>query len=342
MCLKEIVLSGLSSIYGTITAIRNSIYDREIIKSYKSTLPVISIGNITAGGNAKTPLCIALVNELKALGYNPAVLTRGYGGKVKGPYLVKDSDNAHKVGDEALLIHQKTALPVIVSPKRSIGARFIEEHKLANLIVMDDGFQHRALFRNLNIVSIDVGSEKAVNEFLEGKLLPYGRFREDRDLALKRAGIIVFSYRKYLKEIPEIDSRLLPLIPKGLPTFVTSVAPKTILPLVGEKSFEIGDSVVAFCAIAKPERFFDTLEAMGVKVIAKESFIDHHRFTTQDLNNLREKYPNVKFVCTEKDAVKLSAIENECDLNDFFKLEIETVIHNKEVFMKNIQNYLPY
>src|SRR5262249_9157237 len=127
----SILLRPAASLYGAVTNFRNYLYDQEILPTYKSTLPVVSIGNVTAGGTGKTPLTLCIAERLKERGHSPVVLSRGYGGSRCGPWLVDlQKDTAATVGDEPLLLTRRLGVPVVISRERAAGARLIEERKL--------------------------------------------------------------------------------------------------------------------------------------------------------------------------------------------------------------------
>lgn len=299
------MLHLLSKVYAGVVTLRNILYDKNILKSYGVDLPVISVGNVTAGGNAKTPLCIMIAEELKKRGYTPVILSRGYGGKMRGPHAICGAETPQQVGDEALLMFRRANVPVVICRDRLKGAQYIKERNLGQVVILDDGFQHRRLRRSLNIVSIDVGSADAVEDFLQGKILPEGRFREPREKALRRADLIVFASRRYYTSLPSLDPRLFKVIPQGLPIFRSYLKPEEVVSLKDGKSCLEKGGVVAFCAIAKPERFFDTLNDLGFSLLAKESFRDHYAFTSKNIEDLKKKYLGAKLVCTEKDGVKI-------------------------------------
>ena len=329
------MLRLLAKIYATVMQIRNHGYDNGWLKSFSSELPVISIGNMSVGGNAKTPLTIYLVKLLQEKGLSPVVLTRGYGGKVKGPYQVSENDSAKLVGDEPLLILRRTGLPVVVCRDRVLGASFISQKKLGNVIVLDDGFQHRRLRRLINIVSVDVGSEKAIEDFIEGRVLPWGRFREDREKAMQRVDCLVFATRRYYKVLPPLDERLREIVPNHIPVFRSSLVPEGIVSI--KKQQELNEkNIVAVCGIAKPERFFATLTELGFNVVATKAFNDHHTFCKSDFDDLKKKYPDCKIVCTEKDGVKIDPAIGD----DIFVLRTSTKVEAEDSFLQMISEKL--
>lgn len=309
----EALKNILASIYGAVVTIRNELYDRGVLRSYRSQIPVVSVGNITAGGNGKTPLCLALAHELRNRGYAPAILSRGYGGTNRGAHRVCSSDSFREVGDEAVLMAQ-VGIPVFVARSRVAGVRLIEQDPSINIVILDDGFQHRGLARNLDIVSVFVGSQRAVQDFEAGQLLPAGLFREYRDRALQRADLIVLSYR-FINEsdrLPELDPRIVRLLPNALITGATDVYRSLLVPATIKRI--LNDEVVApqrvcaFAGIANPEGFFRSLEVLGFQIVERFEFPDHHVFSEDELTALMSRQPGYLFICTAKDAVKLSNV----------------------------------
>lgn len=300
-------LTLASGLYGIVTAARNYLYDRRYLSAYSSALPVVSIGNLTVGGNGKTPLCLYLVRELRARGLRPVILSRGYGGTLRGPHLVRPDDSAKEVGDEPLLMSQTGGVPVVIARARARGAKFIEREKLGDVIILDDGFQHRRLERDLDIISAFVGTEQAVATFAAGALLPRGRFREARDAGLRRASLFVASFRRVLatgEEMPDVDERVLALIPPGVTVF------RAAYEWIDVRSLKDGSAISpqrarAFAGIANPQGFFDSLAHVGFEVIGKHEFPDHYDFSESELLRLVEASPDALFVCTEKDGVKI-------------------------------------
>lgn len=295
----------LAFIYGRVVALRGWLYDQRIFKSYRSPVPVISVGNITAGGNGKTPLCLALAHEMLKRGYSPAILSRGYGGVCRGPRRVGTRDTCRDVGDEAVLMAQ-SGIPVFIARKRVAGIKLIEQDSSINLVILDDGFQHRALARSLDIVSVFVGTSTAIAEFKEGRLLPAGMFREDRDVALRRAQIVVLSYRAIQEagKPQELGREFLELLPQSSAVFRAFLSPSAVTSLDGNRQFA-PQEICALAAIANPDGFFHSLETMGFRVRERFAFRDHHLFAESEVEQILRKHSELLFVCTEKDAVKL-------------------------------------
>ena len=329
----------VSLLYGLATSIRGWMYDWKLLRSYGSPIPVISVGNVTAGGNGKTPLCMLLVDEFRKRGYRPAVLSRGYGGKLKGPHRVTVNDAPSEVGDEPVLM-ASAGIPVFVSRSRVRGMKMIEAQGDFNLVVLDDGFQHRALRRNVDIVSIFAGSERAIRDFVRGALLPAGLFRERRDSALKRASMVVISYRSIIEseEVPPIDPRLLRLLSSTSPVYRSHLKFAGVVSLLDGSSVD-PQSVCALAAIANPEGFFDSLEREGFTLEARFTFADHHQFTEGDLESLLKQHPNSLFVCTSKDAVKLKAFSKQV-LERIAVLRVTAHVMPSDAFFTQVERLL--
>jgi len=307
----SVVLRALAKIYGTIVWARGWLYDRGVLASYKSSLPVVSIGNVTAGGNGKTPVCLFVADALKTRGMRPAIVSRGYGGRLKGPHRVTEVDRPSDVGDEPVLM-ARHGHPVYIARRRVRAVKQIEREATADVIVLDDGLQHRSLCRDIDIVSIFAGTNEAVEDFLKGELLPLGLFREGRSKALTRASLVVLSQRKVMseQELPEVDPRIARVLPPGIEVCRSYLAPMKVVSL--RKSSDIEPSqIAAFAAIANPSGFFESLAGLGFTVSETFGFDDHYQYTEEDVARMLERVPEGWLVCTEKDAVKLEAMPSE-------------------------------
>lgn len=276
-------LRPLSQVYARIAAAKAA-----RIVPYRSSLPVICLGNFTAGGGGKTPAAIAVAELLKSLGQRPAFLTRGHGGKMKGPHFVREGDSAEQVGDEPLLL-ARTA-PVMVARDRAQGARAIEAAG-HGLIVMDDGFQNPGLVKDLSLIVVDAGLGLG-----NGLVLPAGPLRAPLDEQLGRAdALIVVGDGGKAKPLADAFAG------HGKPVLKASIAPASdprwlgVLPVIG------------FAGIARPEKFYATLKSHGARVIATRSFPDHHRFTEREARALLKEAEarGAMLVTTEKDWVRL-------------------------------------
>jgi tetraacyldisaccharide 4'-kinase len=289
-----------SWIYTLLIALRNLTYDLGLRKQIKLPVPVISVGNITTGGTGKTPTVIMLVKELQRLGKNPAVLTRGYG----APTL---KDGSRGKADEVLVIeHECPGVPVIVNPNRVEGGRLaIDKHK-ADVLVLDDGFQHRRLQRDLNIVLCDATEPLGIPG-----VLPRGTWREPPH-NMKRANMIMLTRCEQVSpELADLAAGLLTqwVSPRAIFQQRTIVAglhdpAGAPVPLVAG-----GRRVFAFAGIGNPQGFLHTVRSLGMHVSAALWFDDHHHYRLP-----RDLAPLVKaaatrhvdaLVTTLKDWVKL-------------------------------------
>jgi tetraacyldisaccharide 4'-kinase len=261
-----------------------------------SRVPVISVGNITTGGTGKTPMVVWVVERLREAGCRPAILTRGY--------------KSHEgVSDEAELLKAQTGVPVIVNPDRVAGAREAIAQG-ADVLVMDDGFQHRRLRRDLDIVLID-----ATNPFGYGFCLPRGLLREPPS-ALRDAHAIVItrSDAVFAEDLSKLRARLVRLAPQASISIAIH-KPVCLMSGRGKKhSFESisGKSVFAFCGIGNPRSFFDTVKDLGAEIAGQMVFEDHVLYSPEVVESIVQKLAeaNADFaVTTQKDMVKLPKVK---------------------------------
>lgn len=245
-------------------------------------IPVICIGNVTAGGTGKTPFAIEVARRLKAAGHRPHFLSRGHGGTARGVTRVA-GQGAAAVGDEPLLL--AAVAPAWVARDRVAGAQAIAAAG-ADVIVMDDGFQNPALKKTLSFLVLDGGAGLG-----NGRVIPAGPLREDWQDARARADAIVV-----------IGEGRQPLPPPGkLPLFRAAIRP-----LSGERF--AGRPVLAFAGIGRPGKFFDSLAACGAELVGCRAFADHHAFTAAEIDALRREAAalGAGLVTTAKDAARLS------------------------------------
>lgn len=290
------VLWILSVPYRGIIWVRRFLYDRGILKSIKVNAPVISVGNITWGGSGKTPFVDFLVQELKSMKSNPVVLTRGY-----------MADKGAQESDEAKFLEETTRVPVVVGKNRlELAQNYLLKNHNVSCFVMDDGFQHWRLYRDLDIVLID-----STDPLNSASLIPAGHLREPVS-ALKRAHVIVFTKTNLERShMRALKSQIKSINPQSV--LVESIhEPVSLIDLrSGEKkdlNILIGQEIVSCCGIAMPYAFAETLKLLEAKIIHQFSFLDHHVYRAEEIkflsNYLQEK--NIKvLVTTEKDAGKL-------------------------------------
>ncbi len=323
------LLQALSLPYLSAVKIRNSLYDRKILPAAKLPCPVVSIGNITVGGTGKTPFAIMLARQLKARGFSTAILTRGYGGSVKETAVLlgdegEDSEKYRLIGDEAVLMARKLAdIPVFVGAKRELTGRLACECHRAGLLILDDGFQHRALHRDLDIVLLD--REKP---FGNHRLLPRGPLREAVS-SLIRADALVFTGSPGAG--PTETAATFPALPpvlQAIPTFQAVRRPLELIRLKDREAFPPailkGRRVALFSGIGSPENFSRTVYELGAQVSSFLAYGDHHRYGEREVREINELFARGEsdfLVTTEKDAVKLG--DSAVRLPETYVLKIE-------------------
>ncbi|MBU1356924.1 MAG: tetraacyldisaccharide 4'-kinase [Candidatus Edwardsbacteria bacterium] len=312
--LSIIFLWPFSLLYFLVYQLRRAGYRTGLFKTHKSRLPVICVGNLTAGGTGKTPFCIMLAGELQALGFKPAILSRGYK-RVgdKGSEIIAISDwqkllaGPDESGDEPFLMAKKLlSKAIVIVGKNRNRASELAAAAGADVIIMDDGFQHWKLSRDLDIVLLD-GRRPLGN----GWLLPAGRLREPAP-ALKRAGVIIAS-RCGNKEDCEGIKRLKKKHHLNQPVFYCVHRAVKLRPLdhQTEKNavkLTAGSRMLLFSGIARPDSFQNSVKALGYEISDHIIFGDHHSYNRPDLERISQAAGNCEaVVTTEKDAVKLPA-----------------------------------
>jgi tetraacyldisaccharide 4'-kinase len=280
--LKAALLAPAAWAYGAAAEARFA-----LAKPYRSHRPVICIGNFTAGGAGKTPLALEIARLIKALGHEPAFLTRGYGGRIEGPYWVKpDADGAGDVGDEALLLAR--AAPTIVARNRPLGAQAIEAAG-AGVIIMDDGFQNPSLEKDLALIVVD-----ATAGIGNGRVLPAGPLRAPLASQMRRASAVVCIG----DGAPALSG-----LPAAMPILRARIVPRD------DASWLRSTAVLAYSGIGRPGKFFATLEELGARIVESVPFPDHHTFTEDEARDLiaRAAWREATLVTTEKDWVRIGA-----------------------------------
>lgn len=276
-------MNPLAALYGGVVRARNDMYDRGTLKVHRLRGPVVSIGNLSVGGSGKTPFLIALGKLLKKRGVAFDVLSRGYRRATKGVALVDPAGSPRDFGDEPLLIARKLHAPVIVGEERYEAGQFAEQKFGPQMHLLDDGFQHRQLARNFDIVMLTPSD-------VDDSLLPTGRLREPLS-SLSRADAVVVTNEMPVQGLP-ITNQLVWHVSRGI------VAPR------------IGGPSVAFCGIARPENFFAQLSAAGITLAATKSFPNHHTYRDRDVRELRTLGGDsaaTAYLTTEKDEINLGS-----------------------------------
>lgn len=277
----SILLLPLSGVFCLLAALRKYLFHTGLLHSYRAPVPVVIVGNISVGGTGKTPLIIELVRQLQQAGIKPGVISRGYGGQsTLWPQLVDSTSTAKQVGDEPVLIFQRTGCPLVVGPDRQQDIELLLSSQACDLILSDDGMQHYALKRDKEIAVVD-----ASRQFGNGFCLPSGPLREP------------------VKRLMTVDLVLLNGGNKEENAFNLQSLECFSVSSGSGKSCRLTDftshKVHAIAGIGNPQRFFDMLSEQGIEVIP-HVFPDHYQYAITDLQ-FDDDYP---VLMTEKDAVK--------------------------------------
>lgn len=317
--LLKLLLIFFSFFYGFAIKIRNWLYDLSIIKSKKLGAFIISIGNLTTGGTGKTPITAEIASYISGYkGKKTAILSRGYGGKlsVERVNIISDGKNifysAHMAGDEPYWIALNTNnTPVITGKNRfESGQRSINEFG-TEVLILDDGFQHRKLGRDLNLLVID-----SHNKFGNDLILPAGPLREHID-EIKRADKVIVVNKQSFDETSriscvnyanELEKRY------SKPVFVCQFENTGIFNVKTREELSSNSIVYSFAGIGQPEFFFQYLKEQNFNIVKTREFNDHHLYTKDDIQNIikeAQRLGATSIVTTEKDAVKLKALLDE-------------------------------
>jgi tetraacyldisaccharide 4'-kinase len=274
-------MNPLSSIFGAGVRARNALYDRSIVRANELQGPVVSVGNLSVGGSGKTPFILVLGELLRARGVKFDILSRGYGRKTRGVAGVDPGGLPQDFGDEPLLLARRLEAPVIVGENRYEAGVFAEKQFGPQLHLLDDGFQHRALARDFDIVLV-------TPEDARDRLLPAGRLREPLS-SLSRADAVVLTSGASPESF-SLNGKLVWRVRRGITPTNVPARP------------------VVFCGIARPQNFLLQLRTAGIEPGAQALFRDHHAYTERDIHDLlklREQSEAGGFVTTEKDAINL-------------------------------------
>jgi tetraacyldisaccharide 4'-kinase len=305
----------LSLLFGAIAKRRRADYTSGRKSSYRAPVPVVVVGNISVGGNGKTPMVVYLVETLQSMGYKPGVVSRGYGGKaVRYPLLVEPTTLAVECGDEPKLIAQRTGAPVAVDPVRSEAVKLLLEQAV-DIVITDDGLQHYALQRDIELVIID-GERRFGNQ----QLLPLGPLREP------------------ISRLNEVDF----IVANGVAANNTEIAmhlePSLAVNLVTKERRAVSElgGCVAIAGIGHPPRFFNTLRDLNADLVSTKGFSDHSPISENDLTALVSKEDTL--IMTEKDAVKCAEFAHE----NWWYLPVDAQLESKatESLTQHLQQVL--
>lgn len=314
------LLEFASLFYAAGSGLKNLLYDKKILKPKKVNAFVISVGNITTGGVGKTPVVAEIAKYLISKGEKIAIVSRGYGGKLSNKQinLISDGEkiyyNANLAGDEPFWLAENAKGAVVITSKNRVKAceYAIEKFKV-KYIILDDGFQHRKLHRDLDIVLSD--SEKG---FGNEKLLPAGPLREGTE-AFKRIDKMVIVSKNIdhsrAEKIAKITQKRM-----KIQTYVCKTEPDYVYNIKNGEKLEAASEITALCAIGQPEQFYAFLN--NYKLINKITFDDHHQYELNDIENIAGK-----IVTTEKDAVKLQKFQKD----NIYALKLKTEINIEEL-----------
>lgn len=309
MLMLKFLLAPAAYLYKAGVTLRHRLFDWGLLKSERFDIPVVCIGNITVGGTGKTPMAEMVITYMSQM-HNVALLSRGYGRRTKGYLEVMPDSHYRDVGDEPLQIKLKFPGTVVaVCEKRADGIRRIQaDHPEVDLIIMDDGFQHRYVEPKVNIVMID-----ATRPIQHDRMLPVGNLR-DLPEELHRAHYFVVT--KCPERMAPIERRILRKVliqvayQKVYFTRFESFMPQPLYPdMVGPEPLVPGAKVIALAGIGNPKQFIATLREQRYEVVGQILFDDHHVYRIRDLKTLEERlgsHPGAVVITTEKDAVKLT------------------------------------
>jgi len=327
-------LSVLSIFYGAAVWFRNRLYDFKILRSYKSDALVVSIGNLTTGGVGKTPVVSEIANYYSRMGKKTAILSRGYGGSLdnKTPNLVSDGKgplfSAQEAGDEPYWLSENSLSSLVITcSNRVLAAKEAKNKYGAEVLVLDDGFQHRKLSRNINCMLVD-----AKNRFGNEHILPAGPLREGFGEVKRADKIIVVNKstddKEPLKYCDELKERF------KKPVYLCKMMPEVVYNLSNKSILPNGSRIIAFSAIGQPKEFYSFLQK-DYKLSAVVDFEDHHDYGNSDIERLiriAKKEKIAHLVTTEKDAVKISSLVDVNTLPvNLYALKLRAVLDLEEI-----------
>lgn len=305
----RLVAAPLSMVYGLATMIYHSWHNSNAPKARRLAAPVIGVGNMVVGGAGKTPLCMAIVRALQDMGQQPAVISRGYGGKSKTDVTwVHDGERllatAAEAGDEPVMMAKELGVPIAVGADRGAVGQAVIERVGPCVLVADDLYQHRKLYRDLNILALD-----AEHPVANGKVLPRGPLRESAR-GLRRAQAVVLT-RAQDPAAVEAMRRWFGKFLGPIPILACAYRVESLSDLQGQVLSPgqlTGRKVLAFSGLARPDSFETSLQSLGLDLAATQRFDDHHAFSSHEIDALWQEAQNAgaeALVCSQKDAVRL-------------------------------------
>lgn len=343
MKILRFILLPFSLLYGLIIELRNILFNCNIFNVKKVKARVISVGNIHLGGTGKTPTVIFLADLLKPYYSKIGILSRGYKRKSKGYVLVSDGyctiKDVDKCGDEIFLTAQETGCAAAVCEKRVEGAEKLIHDADVDLIILDDGFQHRWIHRDINILLFDAETIQK-KDFMFHKLLPSGYMREPLRNS-KRADVIIINH-KFSQA--KINHKKFDKIFRDKPVFHAHYEISGLVDLKFNKIYSIeefnGQKSLLVSGIANPSSFIKIINNSNIKVKDKILFGDHKKYSLENIQKIRKKFYSTNatsVLTTEKDAVKLAKYLNELDDIDIFYIKIKLNVENHSDLLKILQ-----
>ncbi len=339
---SSIILAPMAALYGSITQTRLALYRRGILKTMKAAAPVISVGNLTTGGTGKTPLVEYIARKAAAAGRRVCILTRGYGRENPNQRLLVSDGHCllaghREAGDEPrLLAENLLGIAAVVSDAdRFAASQWAIAELGAEVFILDDGFQHLQLARDLNVATVD-----ATNPWGARQLLPRGRLRE-RPEGLARADCIVITRSDQVDDLHSLRLEI-ELVSNHRPLFASRMQVRAVSELVNKAGSaatldQLNLPVAAFAAIGNQRSFSTLLQNKGYEPVAVSEFPDHHRYEQGDVDEIIRKAKRAgakSLITTAKDAVKLRDLSFELPC---YVLEIEVTIDEEETFVAMIR-----
>ena len=342
----KIILFPVIPAYAFVIAIRNWLFEMKIFREKRVGAVIISVGNLTVGGSGKTPMVIYLLNFLKKYGLKTGVLSRGYGRKSRGYKLVSDGKeiftSVDQCGDEIYQTVSECHIPAAVCENRVKGAeKFINETGV-NVMVLDDAFQHRWIYRDLNVLVCEQKFLLSRN-FLVKNLFPTGNLREPFK-SVKRADVVIINRKFSVGE--DIPANLRKYF-EGKKIFNANYKAVGFIDIKRKVDHEIeefkGQKSLVVSGIADPSSLINILSQNGVNTENRLIFIDHKNYSNKEIQSIRKKFYNTNshsVITTQKDAVKLVGFSKEFDDIDIFYLKIKMEMSDEESFNKFILDKL--
>lgn len=338
--LFRILLIPLTPVYYIITILRNFLYDKKILKSYRINKPIISIGNITTGGTGKSPFTIYLADLLLNNNIIPAIVSRGYKRKSDEIEIVYDGNKitstVEKCGDEPLMMAKSLTLRqkyfyIVTGGNRVETSNFTVNKFNPDIVILDDAYQHRKIKRNMDIVLIDA-EEMINNKLINSLLLPAGNLRESFN-NLKGADVIIQNNK--FKDFEVLNN----LKRFGKTIFKLNYKIEGFFDINNKLTDIGGKEIIAFAGIAKPATFFKELNKCGFKIINQIAFPDHYHYTEKDISKLTSGVKKgIYFITTEKDFIKISNFKEFLKYFNVLFMKIELNLEKPEKFFELIQS----